>query len=299
MSFVLKERICPLLIKLFSPSTKLKVTPGQAFSQTPQLGQSASQGSSNDQKNVVYFSIVSRLIRIVFVLIKNYFELLVTETEIFLSLLTKFLDSERPLWQKALAIEAFHKISVETRIIELLVINYDMKQHPEKIFSLITAGIALFIQSLFLNAAASGTQLGAQSTGNASQSSNTNSNSLNSMQQQSNAFAFQISSAQPSFVYKDTTIQLLLPYVSGQVKSTYLDTWDKLDVPYIQDGYLLSVGFATLQELCKSVQCLVEQNISIYQQQASPDIVKTVSPTSPLTTTGNFLSLIRINLNPR
>jgi len=46
-----------------------------------------------------------------------------------------------------------------------------------------------------------------------------------------------------------------------------LDTWDKLDVPYIQDGYLLSIGFATLQELCKSVQNLVEQNFSLFQQQ--------------------------------
>ena len=53
----------------------------------------------------------------------------------------------------------------------------------------------------------------------------------------------------------------------GQVKATYLDSWDKLDVPYIQDGYLLSIGFATLQELNKSVQQLVEQHFSLFQQQ--------------------------------
>ena len=34
MSFVLKERICPLLIKLFSPSTKLKI--GSSMTQSPQ-----------------------------------------------------------------------------------------------------------------------------------------------------------------------------------------------------------------------------------------------------------------------
>ena len=284
MCFILKERICPLLIKLFSPSTKLKIHVGQLSQSTPMSG---GVQASNEQKNVAYFSIVSRLIRIVFVLIKNYFELLITETEIFLSLLTKFLDADRPLWQKALAIEVFHKISVETKIIQLLVVNYDMKLHPEKIFSLITGGIALFIQSLFLNAASSQLHGSQSSSSSLSSSSSQSANSSASMQQQSNSFAFQISSAQPSFVYKDTTIQLLLPYVSGQVKSTYLDTWDKLDVPYIQDGYLLSIGFATLQELCKSVQTLVEQNISIYQQKASPDIVKTTSPSSPLTAVGN------------
>ena len=218
MCFILKERICPLLIKLFSPSTKLKMN-------TSLVTLSSSNSSSpshqtNDQKSVVYFSVVSRLMRIVFVILKNYFELLVTESEIFLSLLTKFLDVDRPLWQKALAIEIFHKISVETRLIELIILNYDMKEHTVKIFSLITSGIALFIQSLFLNAATnSNGQLGANSN-SSSQSSHSQSNSSLSSnnQQQANAFAFQISSAQPSFIYKDITIQLLFPYISGKWK---------------------------------------------------------------------------------
>jgi len=147
--------------------------------------------------------------RIVFVILKNFFELLITESEIFLSLLTKFLDIERPLWQKALAIEIFHKISVETRLIELIIRNYDMKEHTVKIFSLITNGIALFIQSLFLNAATGNSQ----QTGNEKLSGSLSSGS--SGQQLANAFAFQISSAQPSFIYKDVTIQLLFPYISG------------------------------------------------------------------------------------
>ena len=122
MSFILKERICPLLIKLFSPSTKLKNQQHQNSSQTSPTTSSilSSSSNNNDQKN---FGIVSRLIRIVFVLIRNYFELLVTESEIFLSLLTKFLEIDRPLWQKALAIEVFHKISVENSLIELIVLN--------------------------------------------------------------------------------------------------------------------------------------------------------------------------------
>ena len=77
-----------------------------------------------------------------FVLLKTYFELLITESEIFLSLLIKFLDNhDRPLWQKALAIELFHKISVEPQLMRLFCVNYDMKQHPEKIFHGIINGI--------------------------------------------------------------------------------------------------------------------------------------------------------------
>jgi hypothetical protein len=292
MSFILKERICPLLIKLFSPSTKQKGQQLQNSSQTSPSSSSslALASSSNDQKN---FGIVSRLIRIVFVLIKSYFELLITESEIFLSLLTRFLEIDRPLWQKALAIEVFHKISIENSLIELIVLNYDMKQHPEKIFSLITNGIALFIQSLFLNAATNGANNTYQQNSQAQSSSSSSSasqsqQSSSSSQPGNNSFAFQISSAQPSFIYKDTTIQLLFPYISGQVKSLYLDGWDKMEIPYIQDGYLLSIGFATLQELSRSVQVLIEKNISMYQQQQQQK-----SPT-PST---NAISLKRLNLS--
>lgn len=287
MCFLLKERICPLIIKLLSPSAKLKLGSGLGSIQSNLSAQSYSSSSStqtsSDQKSVAFFSIMSRLIRIVFVLIQMYFELLITESEIFLSFLTKFLDVDRPLWQKALAIEVFHKISVETQLIRLLIVNYDMKQHPEKIFSLITSGIALFIQSLFLNAATNGSaspagsqssnQQGSSASLNSSQQSQnaiTAGNSSASLSSQnSNAFAFQISSAQPSFIYKDITIQLLFPYISGQVKATYLDSWDKPDVPYIQDGYLLSIGFATLQELTKSIQTLVEQNLITHQSHTA------------------------------
>lgn len=247
MSFILKERICPLLIKLFSPSTKLKPTSSTGSPSSPPSSQNPIQ-SQQDQKN---FTIVSRLIRIVYVLVKNYFDLLITESEIFLSLLTKFLENDRPLWQKALSIEVFHKISTEPSLIEQLVINYDMKQQPEKLFHTIINSISLFMQSLFLNSTTTN-----PSQQNQVQSSNTS----NSAQQ----FSYQISSAQPSFIYKDTHLQLLYPYTSGQIKSLYLEGSDKQEIPGFPDGYLLSIGFSTLQEICKSIQALIEQHLNTY-----------------------------------
>lgn len=211
MCFILKERICPLLIKLFSPSSKLKVN---ASLVTLASATSTSSSHSSDQKSVMYFSVVSRLMRIVFVILKNFFERLVTESEIFLSLLIKFLDVDRPLWQKALAIEIFHKISIETRLIELIILNYDMKEHTVKIFSLITNSIALFIQSLFLCAATSNSNQANSSA--SSQATSGSQSSASNSQQNASAFAFQISSAQPSFIYKDITIQLLFPYIQGK-----------------------------------------------------------------------------------
>ena len=273
MSFILKERICPLLIKLFSPSTKV-IKPGSNASSPTMLSpsQTPPQSQQQEQKN---FVIVSRLIRIVYVLVKNYFDLLITESEIFLSLLTKFLDAERPLWQKALSIEVFHKISTETKLIEQLVVNYDMKQQTnnEKLFYLITSSVSQFMQSLFLNSSTcsstqqqqtsnqtSNSSSSSQSSATSSSSNNNNNSNINQQQQQQ--FSYQISSAQPSFVYKDTTLQLLYPYTSGQVKSLYLEGSDRPEIPCFPEGYLLSIGFSTLQEMCKSIQSLIEQHLN-------------------------------------
>ncbi|RNA19737.1 MON2 -like protein [Brachionus plicatilis] len=261
MSFILKERICPLLIKLFSPSTKLKPS---SNANSPTASPQTPAQNQHDQKN---FVIVSRLIRIVYVLVKNYFDLLITESEIFLSLLTKFLENERPLWQKALSIEVFHKISTEASLIEQLVLNYDMKQQTngEKLFHIIISSISQFIQSLFLSSSPN-----QQTVASSSASSSSN----------NQQFSYQISSAQPSFIYKDTTLQLLYPYTSGQVKSLYLEGSDRADIPGFPDGYLLSIGFSTLQEMCKSIQSLIEKHLN------------------ELLNSSNGIPLKRINLEP-
>ncbi|CAF1116481.1 unnamed protein product [Brachionus calyciflorus] len=39
---------------------------------------------------------------------------------------------------------------------------------------------------------------------------------------------------------------------------------DKLEIPYFPDGYLLNIGFSTLQELCKTIQLIIEQNLNQY-----------------------------------
>uniref|UniRef100_A0A7N6BDT3 Protein MON2 homolog n=1 Tax=Anabas testudineus TaxID=64144 RepID=A0A7N6BDT3_ANATE len=74
-SFLLKERVCPLVIKLFSPNIKFR--------------QGSSSAASPAPVEKPYFPICMRLLRVVSVLIKHFYTLLVTECEIFLSLLVK------------------------------------------------------------------------------------------------------------------------------------------------------------------------------------------------------------------
>lgn len=68
-SFLLKERVCPLIIKLFSPSLKYR------------QGMPVPASSSANEKP--YFPIVMRLLRIVAVLITHYYTLMVSIPEAF------------------------------------------------------------------------------------------------------------------------------------------------------------------------------------------------------------------------
>lgn len=214
MCFLLKERICPLLIKLLSPSTKLK----------PQQMSLITANSKDD------IQLVIRLMRIVFILIKNYFELLITENEIFLSLLIKYLDFDRPQWQKILALEIFFKLFQDSQLIRLFLVNYDMKQHTEKILFTILQSISNLIVNLFIK--------------------NNPTTSTNQQHQQLSA-----NSQTALFIYKDVIISLI------SLNNYYLDNWDKNDIPQIQDGYLLNISYLTIQEFIKNIECLIERKV--------------------------------------
>ncbi|KAI1239326.1 hypothetical protein IHE44_0012444, partial [Lamprotornis superbus] len=135
-SFLLKERVCPLVIKLFSPNIKFR--------------QGSTTSSSPAPVEKPYFPICMRLLRVVSVLIKQFYSLLVTECEIFLSLLVKFLDADKPQWLRAVAVESIHRLCVQPQLLRCFCQSYDMKQHSTKVFRDIVNALGSFIQSLFL-----------------------------------------------------------------------------------------------------------------------------------------------------
>jgi hypothetical protein len=95
-NLLLTERICPLIIKLFSPSSKYRHSPP------------ANSMSPNDKPT---FALSVRLLRILSVLIREFYTSLITQCEIFLSMLVRFLDSDKPLWQRTLAMEVLHSFT--------------------------------------------------------------------------------------------------------------------------------------------------------------------------------------------
>jgi len=136
--YLLKERVSPLVIKLFSPGTKHS-----------NLNSNLSSGSnSNSTYDSAYFPLIARLLRVVCILIRYYFSLLITECEIFLSLLIKLLEPDKPIWQRSLAIECIHKIIIHQNLIKLFCLSYDMQPHSSKILRDLTNAIR-FDEELF------------------------------------------------------------------------------------------------------------------------------------------------------
>ncbi|KAI9487745.1 MAG: hypothetical protein EXX96DRAFT_615499 [Benjaminiella poitrasii] len=99
---ILKELVCPMFIKNFSEKSE--------FSQT------------------------MRLARVVYILIKQFNEILVMECEIFLSIFVKILDPENPLWLRVLAMEIFKGICSDARLTRSIYKWYDGQNSSTNVF---------------------------------------------------------------------------------------------------------------------------------------------------------------------
>ncbi|VDL71726.1 unnamed protein product [Nippostrongylus brasiliensis] len=140
---LLKSEVCPLVIKLFSPSLKS----AHVSSQHPS---SRSAVAANSQSDRPYFPIAMRLVRIILCLISLYHQLLPTECEIFLSSLVKFVDVDRKGWQRALSLEALHRVVVRPDIVRWLCENFDARSNSIKVLEHLSQSIFSVIQQSFV-----------------------------------------------------------------------------------------------------------------------------------------------------
>ncbi|KAK1169177.1 hypothetical protein AOXY_G10128 [Acipenser oxyrinchus oxyrinchus] len=251
-SFLLKERVCPLVIKLFSPNIKFR--------------QGSNATSSPAPVEKPYFPICMRLLRVVSVLIKHFYSLLVTECEIFLSLLVKFLDGDKPQWLRAVAVESIHRLCVQPHLLRSFCQSYDMKQHSTKIFRDIVNALGSFIQSLFIvpnvgNPAIANTPGGAAGAGGPATA-------------QSGPGAAGVSGGvtpQSAFEYRGTWIPIMTVTVQGSAKATYLEMLDKVEPPSIPEGYAMSVAFSCLLDLVRGITSMLEKELGQSAPQTRPD----------------------------
>nr|XP_033814153.1 protein MON2 homolog isoform X1 [Geotrypetes seraphini] len=238
-SFLLKERVCPLVIKLFSPNIKFR--------------QGSNSTASPAPVEKPYFPICMRLLRVVSVLIKQFYSLLVTECEIFLSLLVKFLDADKPQWLRAVAVESIHRLCVQPQLLRSFCQSYDMKQHSTKVFRDIVNALGSFIQSLFLVPNTGSTTTTTNQTGNNSSSTPASAQTTPGAVGASGGVTLL-----PAFEYRGTWIPILTVTVQGSAKATYLEMLDKVEPPTIPEGYAMSVAFHCLLDLVRGITAMIE-----------------------------------------
>lgn len=66
-----------------------------------------------------------------------------------MSLIVKFLDADKPTWQRSVALEVLHRLVVEPSLLAAFCACYDLKLHSTKIFRDIIDSLACYVQSLF------------------------------------------------------------------------------------------------------------------------------------------------------
>ena len=270
-SFLLKERVCPLVIKLFSPSLKYRTAPSP----------SSASSASASPVDKPYFPIVMRLLRIVAVLIQNYYKLLITECEIFLSLLVKFLDSEKPMWQRATALEVLNKLCAKHQLIRNFCESYDMKAHSTKIFEEIVNGLSSFIQSQFVNAQTQAAQTGTKQPDTTGQPPSL----VGGMPVGSGV------TPQPAFYYRNiwTPLVVNISAPQGSHRPVFIEMLDKIDPPFIPDGYGLSLAFLCMLDIVRCVQTILE---GTKQQETEREIKEALIDSSWCGTLAAFTMLL-------
>uniref|UniRef100_A0A4W5R6J9 Protein MON2 homolog n=1 Tax=Hucho hucho TaxID=62062 RepID=A0A4W5R6J9_9TELE len=186
------------------------------------------------------------------VVIKHFYSLLVTECEIFLSLLVKFLDGEKPQWLRAVAVESVHRLCVQPHLLRSFCLSYDMKQHSTKVFRDIVNALGSFIQSLFI----------VLNTGNPAATNGAGFCSNPTLTGGS-------LTTQAAFEYRGTWIPLMTVSVQGSAKATYLEMLDKVEPPSIPEGYAMSVAFSALLDLVRGITSMIERELAKEEEEAA------------------------------
>ncbi|KFM70814.1 Protein MON2-like protein, partial [Stegodyphus mimosarum] len=195
-----------------------------------------------------------RLLRIVSILIQSYYKMLVTECEIFLSLIVKFLDVDKPSWQRALALEVLHKMCIQPELLKSFCQCYDMKPHSTKIFKDIVNALGSYVQSMFISTNA----------GNPVLSSTLSSGTPppSAVQGQPPALVAGLPvgpgvTPQAAFLYRGIWLPMN-PVPSGTCKPVFLELLDRLEAPGVPDGYGISVAYSCLLDVINSIAAIIQ-----------------------------------------
>ncbi|CAG2119672.1 unnamed protein product, partial [Medioppia subpectinata] len=185
----------------------------------------------------------------------------ITESEIFLSLLIKSLEPDKPNWQRSMALEALYRM-IQPNLISCLCRFYDMKPHSSKIFRDIVNALCIYIKSQFLFVDSSTTQsLIASIVNNNHNSSPSVVTSSNSSINSSLNSMSNTNSPTPAFLLRGVYIPLLFNTTKIKYKPFFIEQLDKLEAPSAPEGHGLSSAFACVLEIVESLTNVIESDL--------------------------------------
>ena len=216
-TFLLKEKVCNIVIKLFSPGCKYQDTSSQVH---------------------IDFVLTTRVLRLVAVLLEQYNGQLRMESEIFLTLLIKFCEPDKLPWQRAIAVEVLHKICWRARQLRDICRNYDLETE--------TQGSTPIFEQLITSLSSLSSRLFHQ----IHRKSPENHDSLDH-HHLSNSSQLEIESLDDLSIKK----LALNSETGGGTKYYYLDVLanDNNEVPFVAEDYVLRMAIATQLDIMAAI----------------------------------------------
>ncbi|EGT40075.1 hypothetical protein CAEBREN_31871 [Caenorhabditis brenneri] len=142
---LLKDDVCPLIIRLFSPNVKaMHISSQHPSSRTSNASISHYPPTISHERQS--FPISMRLVRIVTLIVQFYQNILHTECEIFISTLLKFVDGDRKGWQRPLALESLHRIVASPELVKWMTESFDCRPNSTHVLEQVATGLSTVVQ---------------------------------------------------------------------------------------------------------------------------------------------------------
>ncbi|VDM16783.1 unnamed protein product [Hydatigera taeniaeformis] len=235
--YLLKERVCPLIIKLMASGLT-------ADSQKGALRDSSSDafgdgGGGNTYAGPSDFGVNVRLNRIINLLCSNYFECLNTECEMLISTTVRIVENEQNAWRRALSLEVIYKIIAQVDLLVKICSTFDMMDPPSRVFFGLVSAVGDFVQSTLLipqvpHPESTVTLLGSPSGHQIPQ--------------------------KPSFIYRGVS-----HVIADVQKFALLEILDKSEAPSLPEGYSLRLTISCMLQFVWSLQHLIQQARSLVE----------------------------------
>ncbi|CAI8001450.1 Protein MON2 homolog [Geodia barretti] len=169
-------------------------------------------------------------------------------------MLVRFLDSDKPLWQRTLAMEVLHSFTNHPLLLRSFCEYYDMQEHSSRIFSDIINAVGGFIQSYLTSVPAASVQLPFGITSSGGGAINSSTGHVTSLPTLSGRHVHM-------FTIRGTVIQVEALPPNSHHKQAFLEMLDKSEVPVISEGYTLVVAMTALIDAVKSVSLVVTDEV--------------------------------------